>query len=150
MKEVILMILEKYSWLIGILAIIGVEISPIKVNPIKWIFKLITSLFRAINNAIHKDINDKLDYIMEELKKMKHDEDMKDVMEIKNKLINYKVLLQETGLDEGQYDRCFELIEKYEFYHNKYQGEVNGHMESTIKYIKNQYENGNVLHKKDD
>ena len=150
MKETLVMILGKYSWLIGILAILGVEISPIKVSPIKWIFKLITRSFGVINNAIHKDINDKLDYIMKELKKMKHDDDMKDVMEIKNKLINYKYMLQTHGLNEGQYDRCFELIDKYDYYHSKYKGEVNGHMDSTIKYIKTQYENGNVVQNKDD
>ena len=150
MKEVIMLILEKYSWLLGILAIIGVEISPIKVNPIKWLFLLIKSFFKNINNSIHKDINDKLDYIMTELKTMKYDNDMKDVMEIKNKLINYRTCLQTDGLNEGQYERCFELIEKYKYYHEKYKGEVNGHMDSTIKYIKTQYESGNVLHNKDD
>jgi len=150
MKEMLVVILEKYSWIIGILAILGIEISPIKINPIKWVWKLIINFLGFINNAIHKDIKEKLDYIMVELKKMKHDDDMKDVMEIKNKLISYKVMLQKSGLNEGQYDRCFELIDKYEFYHNKYKGEVNGHMDSTIKYIKTQYESGNVLQNEDD
>lgn len=37
------LILEKYTWVIGVLALIGVELSPIKINPIKFIGKLLGS-----------------------------------------------------------------------------------------------------------
>lgn len=30
-------LLEQYTWLIGVLALVGIELSPIKINPIKFI-----------------------------------------------------------------------------------------------------------------
>lgn len=148
MKDILIKILQDYSWVLGILAIVGIEVSPIKINPISFIGKILGK----INSYIHKDIYDCQKQILNRLDIMEKDSDFKDVMEIKNKLCNYKVMLQTSGLDEFQYTRCFELIERYKFYQNKYPGEVNGHMNAVIKFIETQYNDGiiNESFKNDD
>ena len=49
-------IIEDYTWLLGILALIGVEIMPIKFSPIKMIGKLIATWLgiTAISNDVAK------------------------------------------------------------------------------------------------
>lgn len=150
MKDSIINFVQQYAWFLGVLALLGIEISPIKINPLKWALKGLGKLFSNFNNSIHSDINKTLNTIVDRLDKMEKDSDFKDIMEVKNKLVNYKVLLQTTGLDEHQYARCFELIERYKFYQTKYEGEVNGHMTSVMKYIENQYQLGNIIKSEED
>lgn len=39
--EEINILIEKYTWLLGVLALIGIELAPIKITPIKYVGKLI-------------------------------------------------------------------------------------------------------------
>jgi hypothetical protein len=59
-------IIEQYGVLLGVLAMIGIEISPIKINPLKWLGKLcgkwigIDDLSKKISKVDEKvDINER-------------------------------------------------------------------------------------------
>lgn len=54
--EEINILIEKYTWLLGVLALIGVELSPIKLNPIKYVGKIISAWLGI------KAIDDKVNY----------------------------------------------------------------------------------------
>lgn len=43
MEELFTLIVEKYTWVLGILALIGIDIMPIKFSPIKMVGKLIAT-----------------------------------------------------------------------------------------------------------
>jgi hypothetical protein len=53
--EEINILIEKYTWLLGVLALIGVELSPIKLNPIKYVGKLISAWLgiKAIDDKVN-------------------------------------------------------------------------------------------------
>lgn len=53
--EEINILIEKYTWLLGILALIGVELSPIKLNPIKYVGKIISAWLgiKAIDDKVN-------------------------------------------------------------------------------------------------
>ena len=121
MKEFI----QQWGLIITFLGLLGIEISPIKVNPLRWLFK-------ALGKALNCELIEK-------------DGDFKDLLNIKNNLSNYHVMLSTTGLDENQYRRCFELEEKYKEYKEKYPGEVNGHMDALLEAIHHNYKKGNIL-----
>lgn len=134
MKEFI----QNWGLLITFLGLLGIEISPIKVNPLRWLFK-------ALGKALNCELIDKVDNLTEKVNKIEKDGDFKDLLNIKNNLSNYHVMLSTTGLDENQYRRCFELEEKYKEYKDKYPGEVNGHMDALLEAIHHNYKKGNIL-----
>ena len=53
--EEINILIEKYTWLLGALALIGIELSPIKLNPIKYVGKLISAWLgiKAIDDKVN-------------------------------------------------------------------------------------------------
>lgn len=53
--EEINILIEKYTWLLGVLALIGVELSPIKLNPIKYVGKIISAWLgiKAIDDKVN-------------------------------------------------------------------------------------------------
>lgn len=71
--EEINVLIEKYTWLLGVLALIGIELSPIKINPIKYVGKLIGTWLgiKAIDdkvNALKKEVDaNELDRIKYEI-----------------------------------------------------------------------------------
>ena len=130
--------IKEWGALITFLGLLGIEISPIKVNPLKW-------LFRAIGKLLNGELIHKIDILSDKVNKLERHNDFKDLLDIKNNLSNYHVMLATTGLDENQYRRCFELEEKYHYYKNKYPGEVNGHMEAVLEAIHESYKKGNIL-----
>lgn len=133
MKE----ILQQWGTIIAVLGLIGIEISPIKINPLGW-------LFRALGKAFNRDLIEKVDIISAKVNKIEKDNDFKEISDIKNNLSNYHVLLGTVGLDENQYRRCFELEQKYKEFKDKYKGEVNGHMDTMIEAIHENYKKGNI------
>ena len=48
-------ILDQYAWLLSVIALIGIEISPIKINPIKYIGSLISTWLgiKEIDNKVN-------------------------------------------------------------------------------------------------
>lgn len=53
--EEINILIEKYTWLLGVLALIGIEVSPIKLNPIKYVGTLISAWLgiKAIDDKVN-------------------------------------------------------------------------------------------------
>lgn len=139
MYKVLLEFAKQWGILISFLGLIGIEIAPIKIKPISWILKRIGAL-------LNKELFEKIDVLDTKVTKLERDNDFKDILDIKQNLSNYKVLLIQNGLDENQYRRCFELESKYNFYKEKYPGEVNGHMDAIMEVIHENYKNENILH----
>ena len=130
--------IQQWGALLAFLGLLGIEISPIKINPIRW-------LFRTIGGLLNGELIHKIDTLSEKVNKLERHNDFKDLLDIKNTLSNYHVMLATTGLDENQYRRCFELEEKYNYYKNIYPGEVNGHMEALLEAIHDSYKKGKIL-----
>lgn len=131
-------IIQHWGLVITFLGLLGIEISPIKVNPLKWLGKV-------VGNLLNGDLVNKIDDLTDKVNKIEKDADFKNILDIKNNLSNYHVMLQTMGLDENQFRRCFELEEKYNFYKNKYPGEVNGHMDALLESIHTHYKNDDIL-----
>ena len=130
--------IKEWASLIGILALLGIEISPIKINPISWIFK-------TIGNLLNRDIKEEVGKLTTKVDQIEESQDFTDIFSIKQHVTNYHALLLSTGLDENQYRRCFELETKYRKYQKKYPGRVNGHMDAMFEAIHNNYVKGNIL-----
>lgn len=71
--EEINILIEKYTWVLGVLALIGIELSPIKINPIKYVGGLIGGWLgiKAIDdkvNTLKKEVDaNELDRIKYEI-----------------------------------------------------------------------------------
>lgn len=130
--------LKDWATLIAVLGLLGIEIAPIKVNPISWVF-------RKIGKLLNKDIKEEVDKLAAKVDKMEESQDFADVFNIKQRITNYHALLLNSGLDENQYRRCFELEDKYRVYQEKYPGRVNGHMDAMFEALHINYLNGNII-----
>lgn len=130
--------LKNWATLIAILGLLGIEISPIKINPIKWALIKIGNL---LNNDIKKEVNK----IAVKVDILEENQDFVEIFNIKQRITNYHALLLNSGLDENQYRRCFELESKYRFFKDKYPGRVNGHMDAMLESIHKNYLNGNIV-----
>lgn len=130
--------IQHWGTIIAFLSLVGIEISPIKINPLGW-------LFNALGKAFNRDLIQKVDGLSDKVNKIEKNNDFKEISDIKNNLSNYHILLATVGLDENQYRRCFELEKKYNDFKEKYPGEVNGHMEALIEAIHENYVKGNII-----
>lgn len=137
--------IQDWGVFIAFLGLLGIEISPIKISPLKLIGKLLKWLMRLIGRLLHSDLIDRIDLLTTKVNKLERDADFKDLVDIKSSLSNYHVLLATTGLDENQYRRCFEMEQRYRKYKEKYPGEVNGHMDALLDTIHHNYKKGNIL-----
>lgn len=135
--------LKDWATLIAVLGLLGIEIAPIKINPISW-------LFRKIGNLLNRDIKEEVDKLTNKVDKIEESQDFADIFNIKQRVTNYHALLVSNGLDENQYRRCFELETKYRFYQKKYPGKVNGHMDAMFTAIHTNYVDGNIILKEDE
>lgn len=112
-------LLEKYSWLVGILALIGVELAPIKVNPLTLIGKLLGRL-----TGVHH-ITEKINALEHKMLELHTNLD-KDMLILNNKIdtnevdrIRYEILAFggdiRHGLSktEAEYNHIEDLYKKY-------------------------------------
>lgn len=88
--EEINILIEKYTWLLGVLALIGVELSPIKLNPIKYVGKII-SVWLGI-----KAIDDKVNTLKAEV-------DANEIDRIKYEILQFSGSLR-NGLKRSETD----------------------------------------------
>lgn len=95
-------ILEKYGAIIGFLALIGIELSPIKFNPFTLLGKVCGKLLGI--NALEK----KIDNIQKEVDINERDRIRYEILQFSGSLRNG---LQRT---ENDYDHIEELYEKYQ------------------------------------
>lgn len=140
---VIMHYIKEWATIVSILGLIGIELSPIKINPIKWCLKNIGKL---LNQDIKKEINK----ISDKVDKLEENQDFADVFNIKQRVTNYHALLLNSGLNNDQYRRCFELESKYRLYQGKYPGRVNGHLDAMFEAIHTNYLKGNIILMEDD
>lgn len=88
--DLLSLILEKYTWVLGVLALIGVELSPIKINPIKYIGKILSSWLGI------KEIKDDMDHLKKEV-------DANELDRIKYEILQFSGSLR-NGLKRTEVD----------------------------------------------
>lgn len=130
--------LKNWASLIAVLGLLGIEIAPIKINPIRW-------CLRKIGNLFNSDLKEQVSNLSNKVNTIEESQDFTDIFSIKQHITNYHALLINSGLDENQYRRCFELEAKYKKYKEKYKERVNGHMDAMFEAIHNNYVKGNIL-----
>ena len=130
--------INEWGVLIGILGLVGIEITPIKINPIRW-------CLRHLGKLLNQDIKKEVNKLSEKVDKIEENQDFADIFNIKQRITNYHALLLNSGLDNNQYRRCFELEAKYRMYQEKYPGKVNGHLDAMLEAIHTNYLKGNII-----
>lgn len=136
-KEFMNTILDTISGIVALLAALGVvvEVTPVKINPISW-----------LGTLVNKDINKKIDVLQKEFDDMKYKNDMKDLADLRNRLISYGLLMQkgeELSCDvirSVQHD-----LDMYDYYKETYKYmeingrkvKINGEVEAT-RYLINE------------
>ena len=83
-------LLEEYTWVLGVLALIGVELSPIKINPIRYVGKLLSSWLGI------KEIDDKVNSLKDEV-------DANEIDRIKYEILQFSGSLR-NGLKRSETD----------------------------------------------
>ena len=120
-------LLDKYVWLLGILALIGVELSPIKINPIKYIGKVLSSWLGI------KEIDNKVN-------KLKNEVDANELDRIKYEILQFSGSLR-NGLKRSEIDYMhIEMIFK------KYESKGgNSYIAHEMEYIRECHDKGMIL-----
>ena len=95
-------IIEQYGVLLGVLAMIGIEISPIKINPFTWLGKICGKLLG-------------IDDLKEQIQKVDKKVDINEIDRIKHEISQFSGSLR-NGLkrEEFDYQHIEELFTKYE------------------------------------
>ena len=129
----ILEFLNNYKFFIGLLAIIGVEVAPIKIQPLTWFGNLLNSSLRKDKNTIKKEINE-----------LKYQQDMRDLGTVRNRILSMNRIKREgmhlTKDDlssiRHDYDRYMYLKEKYKYITNDgKKTKINGEIDLAIKNL---------------
>lgn len=113
--------LLQYKEIITILALIGIEISPVKINPFTWAGKIIGKLLG-------------IDELKEKIDKVEEKVDANELDRIKYEILQFSGSLR-NGLKrtEVDYQHIEELFDKY----TKKGG--NSYIASEMKYIRDQH-----------
>ena len=125
--ETLEIILEKYTWLLGVLALIGIEISPIKLNPIKWLGKCLSKWLGI------SQLNDKINKLEKEV-------DANEIDRIKYEILQFSGSLR-NGLkrSETDYMHIEAIFTKY-----KNKG-GNTYIMHEMEYIRECHDKGMIL-----
>ena len=127
--------LELSKNIASVLACVGiiVEITPIKISPLEWIGK-----------RINKGVNDRIDKIQEQVDSIEYKNDMKDLADVRNRLISYGILMQKGEELSCDIIRSIQHdLDMYDYYKDTYQYmeingrkvKINGEVETTRKLI---------------
>ena len=128
-------ILDHISDIVALLAAFGVvfEVTPIKVSPLAWIGK-----------RVNRDVNEKIDKIQEQVDGIEYKNDMKDLADVRNRLISYGLLMQKgEELDCDVIRSIQHDLDMYDYYKETYhymdlngrKVKINGEVETTRKLI---------------
>ena len=121
------LILEKYTWVIGMLALIGIELSPIKITPIKSIGKMLSSWLGI------KEIDNKVNNLKKEV-------DSNEIDRIKYEILQFSGSLR-NGLKRSEVDYMhIETI--FTKYKNK---GGNSYIMREMEYIRECHDKGMIL-----
>ena len=125
--ELINLILEKYAWILGVLALIGVEIAPIKFSPIKMLGSIL-SRWLGISQLDSK-IND-----------LKKEVDANEIDRIRYEILQFSGSLR-NGLNrtETDYQHIEAIFTKY-----KNKG-GNSYIMHEMEYIRDCHNKGMIL-----
>ena len=120
-------LLEEYTWVLGVLALIGIELSPIKINPIKYVGKLISSWLGI--KEIKEDVN-----------QLKSEVDANELDRIKYEILQFSGSLR-NGLKRTEVDyRHIEAI--FTKYKNK---GGNTYIMQEMEFIRECHDKGMIL-----
>lgn len=120
-------LLEEYTWVLGVLALIGIELSPIKINPIKYVGKLISSWLGI--KEIKEDVN-----------QLKSEVDANELDRIKYEILQFSGSLR-NGLKRTEVDyRHIEAI--FTKYKNK---GGNTYIMHEMEFIRECHDKGMIL-----
>ena len=120
-------LLDDYVWVLGVLALVGIEISPIKINPIKYLGNILGSWLGI------KAIDDKVNSLKEEV-------DANELDRIKYEILQFSGSLR-NGLKRTEVDyRHIEAI--FTKYKNK---GGNSYILHEMEYIRECHDKGMIL-----
>ena len=120
-------LLDDYVWVLGVLALVGIEISPIKINPIKYLGNILGSWLGI------KDIDDKVNSLKDEV-------DANELDRIKYEILQFSGSLR-NGLKRTEVDyRHIEAI--FTKYKNK---GGNSYILHEMEYIRDCHDKGMIL-----
>lgn len=120
-------LLDDYVWVLGVLALVGIEISPIKINPIKYLGNMLGSWLGI------KAIDDKVNSLKEEV-------DANELDRIKYEILQFSGSLR-NGLKRTEVDyRHIEAI--FTKYKNK---GGNSYILHEMEYIRDCHDKGMIL-----
>ena len=72
----IMKFINEWGAIVGVLGLIGIEMAPIKINPIKW-------LLRHIGKMLNQDIKKEVSKLSNKVDKLEEDQDFSDIFNIK-------------------------------------------------------------------
>lgn len=120
-------LIEKYTWVLGVLALVGIEISPIKLNPIKW-FGTCLSRWLGISQLDAK------------INKLEKEVDANEIDRIKYEILQFSGSLR-NGLKRSETDYLhIETI--FTKYKNK---GGNSYIMHEMEYIRDCHDKGMIL-----
>lgn len=110
-----------------------IEISPIKLNPWKW-------LARKIGRAINGEVLEKVDNLEQEIKNMKDTEDERDAKAARARVLRFgDELAHDVHHSKEHFDDVLQDITDYEKYCREHPKFENDRMHLTAEYIKSTY-----------
>lgn len=125
--ELIDLILEKYTWVLGLLALIGVEIAPIKFSPIKM-----------LGSVLGKWLG--ISQLDDKIRELKKEVDANEIDRIKYEILQFSGSLR-NGLNrtETDYQHIESIFTKY-----KNKG-GNTYIMHEMQYIRECHDKGMIL-----
>jgi hypothetical protein len=125
--ETLELILEKYTLVLGALALVGIELSPIKMNPIRYVGKLLSSWLGI------KEIKEDMDHLKKEV-------DSNELDRIKYEILQFSGSLR-NGLKRTEVD-----YQHIEAMFTKYKGKGgNTYIMHEMEYIRECHDKGMIL-----
>lgn len=125
--EILQTLVEKYTWLIALLALFGIEVSPIKFNPITLIGKLFGRFLG-------------IDKILERIVKLETDVRDNELDRIKAEILQFSGSLR-NGLNRNETDYLH--IESIYIKYVKLGG--NSHISHELDYIRQCHDEGRII-----
>jgi hypothetical protein len=133
--DILTYLIEHISDIVALLAALGVtvEVTPIKVAPLGW-----------LGNRINKDVNAKIDELQTEVNDIKYKNDMKDLADVRNRLISYGILIQKgEKLEPNVISSIQHDLDMYDYYKETYKYmeingrkiKINGEIETTRRLV---------------
>lgn len=126
---------EHISDIVALLAALGVtvEVIPVKVSPLGW-----------LGNRINKDVNAKIDKIQKQVNEIEYKNAMKDLADVRNRLISYGILIQKgEKLESNVISSIQHDLDQYDYYKDTYKYmtlngrkvKINGEVETTRQLV---------------